>query len=102
MTTQDNGNDWKPGDESTLTQDQQDCIQLLEFTLAEARKGTFHAMAIVGVTAQGFGSQIVGSNVPATYMGLGMALRELEDKFKAPPAPVNRQRPTILRPGGPL
>jgi hypothetical protein len=66
------------GAATTLSPAQQECIQLLESVLENARNGEVSALAIVAVGPLDFGIAIAGSDAPKLYLGCGTAMRTLE------------------------
>lgn len=64
---------------------QQECVQLLEQVLANAKNGQVEACVIVAVGASDFGIAIAGSDAPKLYLGCGTAMRTLEARTSGGP-----------------
>lgn len=64
----------------SLSPAQQECIQLLETVLEDARNGDVTALAVVAVGPMDFGIAIAGSDAAKLYLGCGTAMRTLETR----------------------
>lgn len=77
---------FKPDGEtaSTMSPAQLQCIDLLRQALASAEKGEVMAIALVACGPNDFGVAFGGADIPRLHLGLGVALRSLEEKSSPP------------------
>lgn len=68
----------------TMSPAQIECIKLLSDALETAKNGGMFACVIVAVGPEDFGIGIGGSDAPRLHLGLGVAMREVENRTSPP------------------
>ena len=74
-----------------LSEAQQACVDLLEETLIEAKKGAIETIGIIACLKSGYASVMAGSNASSLNLGCDSMKKKILDAVEGPRSSIIRQ-----------